>query len=143
MFTAQLGVFAAHVRVSGCIKMGSLLHHTGAFAASTGHFFCPFYSECLCCRDWERRCSEKNWLFCQACEAYERALELEPDDQVLQEARHKADVASRKAEAERRHRFKRPQERAAARSVGAKTSRTASAAPKAAVKLFFDDDDGG
>ena len=62
---------------------------------------------------------------------------------MLQEARHKADVASRKAEAERRHRFKRPQERAAARVVGAKSPRTASAAPRAAVKLFFDDDDGG
>ncbi|KAK9827318.1 hypothetical protein WJX81_003977 [Elliptochloris bilobata] len=79
----------------------------------------------------------------EAREAYERALELEPDDQALQEARHKADVAARKAAEERRHRFKRPHERAAARGIEAKSQRTTPGHRAAAVKLSFYDDDGG
>ncbi len=42
----------------------------------------------------------------QAREAYEKALELEPDDRQLQEMRHKADVQERKQAEERKHKFK-------------------------------------
>lgn len=45
----------------------------------------------------------------QAREAYEKALELEPDDKGLQEARHRAHVAERKAMEIHRHKFKRRQ----------------------------------
>ncbi len=43
----------------------------------------------------------------QAREAYEKALELEPDDKSLQEARHRAHVAEHKAMEVHRHKFKR------------------------------------
>ena len=43
----------------------------------------------------------------QAREAYEKALELEPDDKGLQEARHRAHVAEHKAMEVHRHKFKR------------------------------------
>ena len=73
----------------------------------------------------------------QAREAYERALELEPDNQGLQEAQHKADVAARKAEAKPRHRFMRPQARSAARAGAAGSHDSQSAAPRAAVKAVL------
>ena len=79
----------------------------------------------------------------QARDAYERALALEPDDRALQEARHKADVAARKAVQERRHRFKRPVEHAAPRGAETKLQRAAPELRAAAVKLSFCDDDGG
>ncbi|KAK9828338.1 hypothetical protein WJX74_009774 [Apatococcus lobatus] len=44
--------------------------------------------------------------FSEAREAYEKALELEPDDQQLQDMRHKADVQERRQAEERRHKFK-------------------------------------
>ena len=43
---------------------------------------------------------------CQAREAYERALALEPEDRSLQDLHHRADVAERKAAEECRHRFR-------------------------------------
>lgn len=43
----------------------------------------------------------------QAREAYEKGLELEPDDRAMQEARHKANVNERKAMDMHQHRFKR------------------------------------
>jgi hypothetical protein len=43
----------------------------------------------------------------QAREAYERGLELEPDDRAMQEARHKANVNERKAIQAHQHKFKR------------------------------------
>ena len=82
-------------------------------------------------------------MLLQARDAYERALALEPDDQALQEARHKADVAARKAVQERRHRFKRPQEHAAARGGETKSQRVAYKSRAATVKLSFDDDGSG
>lgn len=42
----------------------------------------------------------------QAREAYEKGLELEPDDHAMQEARHKANVNERKAMETHQHRFK-------------------------------------
>ena len=43
----------------------------------------------------------------QAREAYEKALEVEPDDKGLQDARHRAHVAEHKAMEVHRHKFKR------------------------------------
>ncbi len=80
----------------------------------------------------------------QACGAFERALELEPNDRGLQEARHSADVAARKAQAERRHRFKRPLEHGGAHGGRAGAGRVQPSEARAGVKLSFDaDDDGG
>ena len=45
----------------------------------------------------------------QSREAYEKALELEPNDKGLQEARHRAHVAEHKAMDVHRHKFKRRQ----------------------------------
>ena len=55
----------------------------------------------------------------QAREAYEKALELEPDDRQLQEMRHKADVQERRQAEERKHKFKTKPAAAAKRRKGA------------------------
>lgn len=54
----------------------------------------------------------------QAREAYEKALELEPDDRQLQEMRHKADVQERRQAEERKHKFKSKAPQAAKRQKG-------------------------
>ena len=41
----------------------------------------------------------------QAAEAYERAMRLEPNDQSLQDAHHKAQIAEQKQAASRKHKF--------------------------------------
>ena len=46
-------------------------------------------------------------LLHQAREAYEKGLELEPDDRSMQEARHKAHINERKAIEAHQHKFKR------------------------------------
>ena len=55
--------------------------------------------------------------YVQAREAYEKALELEPDDKSLQEARHRAHVAEHKAMEVHRHKFKRREPDSAQRQV--------------------------
>ena len=46
-------------------------------------------------------------LLLQAREAYEKGLELEPDDRTMQEARHRAHINERKAIEAHQHKFKR------------------------------------
>ncbi len=55
------------------------------------------------------RSTQAIWLcpHLQAREAYEQALEIEPDDRGLQEARHRAHVAEHKSMEVHRHKFKR------------------------------------
>ena len=87
----------------------------------------------------------------QSREAYEKALELEPNDKGLQEARHRAHVAEHKAMDVHRHKFKRrqPDGRRQQPPGAVKTPlhATVAASAKAAAgagnksKLSFGDDD--
>ena len=70
----------------------------------------------------------------QAREAYEKALELEPEDRQLQEMRHKADVQERRQAEERKHKFKSKASLAAKRQKG-------SAAESKGPMSFNDDED--
>ena len=74
----------------------------------------------------------------QAREAYEKALELEPDDRQLQEMRHKADVQEHRQAEERKHKFK------SKSSASAKQQKGPSARPAAASTgpmSFAEDED--
>ena len=54
----------------------------------------------------------------QAREAYEKGLELEPDERTLQQAAHAAHIAESKAAEARSHKFKRREGRPAAGAAG-------------------------
>ncbi len=82
----------------------------------------------------------------QAQEAYSKALEIEPDDQALQEAEHRADVAERKAAAEHKHKFKQQHDAVdSGKAAPAKKAKAAGPMAAAGVKqkslLSFQDDE--
>ena len=74
----------------------------------------------------------------QAVEAYQHAQRLEPDDQQLQQACHRAQIAQAKMAADRKHKFKaRPPDV----SVGAAKKPRTGAAPGSKSALSFAEDD--
>ena len=84
----------------------------------------------------------------QAREAYERGLEIEPDDRGLQEAAHAAHVAERKAIEAHAHKFSKrreaPDRAARGRPEAAKKPRAQAAAGvrNQAMLSFVGEDDG-
>lgn len=54
----------------------------------------------------DRHVSSCLWPLAQAKEAYNKALDLEPDDAQLQDLAHRAEIAERKAVDQRKHRFR-------------------------------------
>jgi hypothetical protein len=84
----------------------------------------------------------------QAREAYERGLEIEPDDRGLQEAAHAAHIAERKAVEARAHKFKRreaPKQAPLGRPPGGGSAKRPRAQAAAGVRnqamLSFGDDE--
>ncbi|KAK9830514.1 hypothetical protein WJX72_012158 [[Myrmecia] bisecta] len=82
--------------------------------------------------------------FSEAREAYDKALDIEPDDQALQQAQHRADTAERRAAAERKHKFKQKHGDEPAKPAATKKAKVVSIAA-AGVKnkglLSFQDDE--
>jgi len=72
-------------------------------------------------------------LFHQAREAYEKGLELEPDDRAMQEARHKAHINERKAIEAHQHKFKRRDAGGEAPQASSKPPPAKKARPQAAA----------
>ena len=98
--------------------------------------------------------SPQSTLLCpclQARETYEKALEIEPDDKGLQEARHRAHVAEHKAMEVHKHKFKRrhldsdqrqnPNESKKRPQAAVAGSAIAAAGMSNKSKLSFDEDD--
>lgn len=77
----------------------------------------------------------------QAVEAYRQAQKLEPDDQQLQQASHRAQIAAAKMASERKHTFTSRPAGAHSSAPAAKKPKTSGAARGQAGLSFADDEE--